>query len=79
MAKVLWYWAPLLVPGIFQTEASARAILGADPDSGEDLDDLVHGRLERQQVLARPKPPTVTVILDEPVLHRLHRQPQGDA
>ena len=76
MAKVLWYWAPLLVPGIFQTEAYARAILGADPDSGEDLDDLVYGRLERQQILSRPKPPTVTVILDEAVLHRCIGSPK---
>ena len=76
VAKVLWYWAPLLVPGIFQTEAYARAILGADPDSGENLDDLVQGRLERQQILSRPKRPTVTVIVDEAVLHRCIGSPK---
>jgi transcriptional regulator with XRE-family HTH domain len=67
VAKVLWFWAPLLVPGIFQTEAYARAILSTDPECG---------RLERQQILARPKPPTVTVILDEPVLHRCIGNPK---
>jgi transcriptional regulator with XRE-family HTH domain len=76
VAKVLWFWAPLLVPGIFQTEAYARAILSTDPECGEDVDDLVRGRLERQQILARPKPPTVTVILDEPVLHRCIGNPK---
>lgn len=70
VARSLWYWAPLLVPGMFQTEDYARAILAADPECGDDLDDLVQGRLGRQQVLARPRPPVLTVIADEAVLHR---------
>jgi len=70
VARGLWYWAPLLVPGMLQTEAYAQAILGADPEAGENLEDLVRGRLEWQQVLARPKPPVVTVIVDELALHR---------
>jgi len=73
VARALWFWAPLLVPGMFQTEAYARAILAADPERGEDpeeLEALVQGRLERQQVLLRPRSPVLTVIVDEAVLHR---------
>jgi transcriptional regulator with XRE-family HTH domain len=70
VAWTLWFWAPLLVPGMLQTEAYARAILAADPECGDDLDDRVRGRLERQQVLARDRPPVLTVIADEAVLHR---------
>lgn len=69
VARALWFWAPLLVPGMLQTEAYARAILAADPECGDDLEDRVGGRLERQQVLARPTPPVLTVIADEAVLH----------
>jgi transcriptional regulator with XRE-family HTH domain len=69
-ATVLFYWAPTLVPGILQTEAYARAILAPEAHDAESPEDRLMGRMERQQVLTRPQPPTVTVIMSEMVLHR---------
>jgi hypothetical protein len=59
-----------LVPGILQIEEYARATLAADPDSDETVDARVAGRLERQQILSRPRPPMVSAVLAEAVLHR---------
>ncbi len=69
-AATLFYWAPILVPGILQVESYARAILATEPDETESPDVLLAGRMERQQVLFRPQPPSVTVVMAEAVLHR---------
>jgi len=55
-----------------QTEDYARAILAADPETTEEqLEEVVAARLERQAILNKPVPPTLWVLLDEAVLHRL--------
>ena len=80
-ATSLRSWEPLLIPGLLQTSDYARAILAADPDTGGDqLEELVAARLERQAILGRPSPPTLWVVLDEAVLHRLigTRQVMGE-
>ncbi|MFD9522451.1 helix-turn-helix transcriptional regulator [Streptomyces sp. NPDC059979] len=59
---------PQLVYGLLQTERYARAVLHAG--WGENLDDAVAARLERQRILGRERPPLVWVVLDEAVLHR---------
>jgi len=69
-ATGLFYWEPVVVPGLFQIEAYARVILAADPDSDETVDARVAGRLERQHILSRPRSPMVSVVLAEAVLHR---------
>jgi transcriptional regulator with XRE-family HTH domain len=69
-ATGLFYWEPMVVPGILQIEAYARAILAADPNSDETVDARVTGRLERQRILSRPHPPMVSVVLAEDVLNR---------
>jgi len=69
-ATGLFYWEPMVVPGILQIEAYARAILAADPNSDETVDARVAGRLERQQILSRPHPPMVSVVLAEAALNR---------
>jgi DNA-binding XRE family transcriptional regulator len=69
-ATALFYWAPVLVPGILQTEKYARTMLEVDPDDDEALEVRLTGRIERQQVLTRPKPPVVAVLLDETALLR---------
>lgn len=69
-AAGLFYWEPVLVPGMLQIEAYARATLAADPDSDETVDARVTGRLERQRILSRPRPPMVSAVLAEAVLHR---------
>lgn len=76
-ATVLRSWQPLVVDGLLQTEAYARAILrGAWPvESDARIEQLVTARMARQELLRRedPAPPIVSVILSETVL----RQPVG--
>jgi transcriptional regulator with XRE-family HTH domain len=71
-ATALRTWEPMLVPGLLQTAGYARAILAAGPDTvAEELDELVAARLTRQEILDRPRPPQLWVVIDEAVLHRL--------
>ena len=66
-ASVLRYWAPLLLPGVLQTEAYARAVLSVERYAPERLAELVATRMERQQVLGRAY---VTAVIDHHVLQR---------
>jgi transcriptional regulator with XRE-family HTH domain len=68
-AANLFYWAPILVPGMFQTPGYARAILATTP-SDEPLDDRLADRLSRQDILNRSQSPVVSVIMAEAVLRR---------
>ncbi|MEC4017765.1 helix-turn-helix domain-containing protein [Streptomyces sp. H27-D2] len=72
-ATVLREFAISFVPGILQTEAYARAVLGgaAYPRwSQEECDKGVVTRLERARILADPVTPMVWALLDEAVLRR---------
>lgn len=70
-ARRLRSFEPLVVPGLLQTEAYARAILSTRMGATrEELDEAVAGRLERQRILDRKHPPELWVILDEAVLRR---------
>lgn len=66
-ATVIRSWAPLIVPGLEQTEGYARAVLSGEPFPPGKLDELLAVRLERQQVLDRAY---VVSILDAGVLSR---------
>jgi len=64
-------WQPLVVPGLLQTEAYARVLLGCEPGfCQEQVEALVAARLDRQELLNRTNPPMYLVILDEGVLSR---------
>jgi transcriptional regulator with XRE-family HTH domain len=65
----LFYWAPILVPGMLQTPEYARAILSTTPGA-EPLEDRIADRLGRQQILNRSQSPVVSVIVAEAVLRR---------
>jgi transcriptional regulator with XRE-family HTH domain len=72
-AGVLRWFEHSLVPGLFQTEDYARAILGVNPGtSAEDVKERVAARMARQSVLFRedPAPPYVWAVVDEHVLNR---------
>lgn len=72
-AETLWYWSPLHIPGPFQTEAYARAVLSVEEYTPEELEDLLAGRMERKDVIGRAY---VTVVIDEHnVLRRLIGSP----
>jgi transcriptional regulator with XRE-family HTH domain len=66
-ATVLRCWAPLVVPGLLQCEAYARAMLAVEPYPPGELAELVAARLERQQVLGRAR---LTAVIDYAVLQR---------
>lgn len=71
-ATVIREYAPKLVPGILQTEAYARAVLGSGhpPKSEEVRDRLLATRLERARILDNFDSPVVWTMLDEAVLRR---------
>lgn len=71
-ATAIRWHAPLVVPGLLQTEDYARAILAATFGiTQQEVEQQVTERLQRQEILARDRPPELRAILDESVLHRL--------
>jgi transcriptional regulator with XRE-family HTH domain len=61
----------VVVPGLLQTEAYARAVLRTRVGATvEELDEAVAARLERQRILDRERPPQLWVLIDEAVLRR---------
>jgi len=66
LATSLRIWHPLLVPGLFHTDAYTREILKLH---GEDnLDTRVSARLDRAKILDRDNPPDVVAIIGEHAL-----------
>ncbi|MEV8476025.1 helix-turn-helix transcriptional regulator [Streptomyces sp. NPDC051173] len=59
-----------VVPGLLQTEAYARAVFSARRIDPDELEEKVAGRLARQHILTRDRPPELWVVLDENVLRR---------
>jgi len=70
-ARTLRWFEPLVIPGLLQTEEYARAIFRTRVGiTGEEIDEMIAARMERQAILARDKPPTLWVVIDEGVLRR---------
>ncbi len=70
-ATALRLWDPLLIPGLFQTEAYARQIFEDEPGiTAEQIDQRITGRMQRKRALSRDDPPMVWALIDEGVLHR---------
>ncbi len=70
-ARVLRNWNPLLVPGLLQTRAYARAIFsGGLFDIARDIEDKIEARMRRQIILQRDRPPIFLVLMDEWILRR---------
>ncbi|GGI74867.1 transcriptional regulator [Saccharopolyspora subtropica] len=60
-----------IIPGLLQTEAYMRALhTSSVRRNDEEVDALVASRQERQQLLTRDKPPTLSFILSESCLRR---------
>ncbi|MFI5686714.1 helix-turn-helix domain-containing protein [Streptomyces sp. NPDC051636] len=71
-AAAIRQYAPLLIPGLLQTPAYARAVNRAyDPTARkETIDEWVEGRMERTRLLDHPTKPLLWVVLDEAALRR---------
>ncbi|MFD7683328.1 Scr1 family TA system antitoxin-like transcriptional regulator [Streptomyces sp. NPDC060187] len=65
-----WYDA-MVLPGLLQTEAYARAVLRNRVPAYDDDEVCTRAaaRVERQEILHRKIPPTLSFIIWEPVLH----------
>ncbi|MET9961017.1 helix-turn-helix transcriptional regulator [Streptomyces sp. NPDC006326] len=72
LATAIREYAPLIVPGLLQTESYARAVCRAyQPTATTDvIDELVTNRLERAALLNEPTTPMLWCVLDEAVLRR---------
>jgi transcriptional regulator with XRE-family HTH domain len=75
-SHALRYWAPVIVPGMFQTPAYTRALSAVMGYDEATISANVDARMARQAVLVQPAPPDVTVVLWEPVLHHLIGSPE---
>jgi len=72
-ARMIRSYEPHFVPGLLQTEEYARAVLEAGTIGQSDrasLERHVSLRMARQELLRRPSPPHLWVIMDETVLRR---------
>lgn len=70
-AVVLRIHENTIVPGLIQTADYARAILETHPDATPELvEERLAGRMDRQKVLDKDRPPRLWVLLDQAVLHR---------
>lgn len=70
-ARQLRLFEPSLIPGLFQTENYARAIMTLnDLMSASQVDQAVSARLERQKILNSDTPPQVVAVIDESALVR---------
>ncbi|MDH6431629.1 transcriptional regulator with XRE-family HTH domain [Streptomyces sp. SAI-144] len=72
-ARTLRAYEPHYVTGLLQTHAYARGVLrgGFPNEADDDLGRRVDLRLRRQSLLERPDAPTLWVVLEEAVLHRV--------
>ena len=69
-AWTLRFWAPLIVPGLLQTERYMYEVFRAGGHLHERATQAVAARMARQEILNREGPPTVVAIIDELVLAR---------
>lgn len=75
-AQALRFWSPVIFPGLAQTENYARWIftmMGLDED---EVAEQVSVRMKRQEILSHDDPPSVIIVLWEPVLHHLIGSPE---
>ena len=77
-ARTLRTYEPHYVTGLLQTHAYARGVLrgGFPNDTEDELDRRVDVRLRRQSLLDGPDAPTLWVVMEEAVLHRVVESPE---
>lgn len=68
-ATRMYAFEPSVIKGLFQTRDYACEVLksGRDP---EEIEELLAKRMQRQEVLDRPKPPLVFAVFDEVAIKR---------
>ncbi|GAA2149912.1 helix-turn-helix domain-containing protein [Actinomadura napierensis] len=66
-------FAPLLMPGLLQTEEHARMVFGAE-QRADKAEELLVVRMERQAIFAKAEPPLMFVLIREAVIRDLHAE-----
>ncbi|MGH3376758.1 MAG: helix-turn-helix domain-containing protein [Actinoallomurus sp.] len=73
-AGVIRTYEVQFIPGLLQTRDYARAVIelghGHAPDAEAEVDRRLDLRMRRQEVLRRPNPPALWVVIDEAALRR---------
>ena len=70
-ATTITNFEPVVVPGLLQTAAYARAVISTGwIQAARKIEAKVAARMARQAILTKPAPPRLVAILDEAVLHR---------
>ncbi|MFI5494873.1 Scr1 family TA system antitoxin-like transcriptional regulator [Actinoplanes sp. NPDC051859] len=70
-ARALRTFQPLVIPGLLQTADYARGMYeGGTPLTADELDQIVLGRLTRQEILESSRPPLLVAVIDYSVLER---------
>ncbi|MGI8330220.1 helix-turn-helix domain-containing protein [Actinomadura scrupuli] len=77
-AKVIRTFEALYLPGLLQTEAYMRAMLGVSVSGlrPSDQDEFVAVRLKRQEILTCSRPPQYSLIIGEAALRQMVGGPQ---
>ncbi|MFF2653204.1 helix-turn-helix domain-containing protein [Streptomyces sp. NPDC058045] len=72
-AASIWTYQTELVPGLFQTEGYARAVIGSmNPElSADEVEVRASARVQRQEILTNEDPPRVWAIVNEAVIRRV--------
>ncbi|MFD9395822.1 Scr1 family TA system antitoxin-like transcriptional regulator [Streptomyces sp. NPDC060000] len=72
-ATAIRQYAPLLIPGLLQTPAYARAVFRAYRPTGSEakIDELVALRVDRARILDSPTEPLLWAVIDEAALRRV--------
>ncbi|MCL8015076.1 helix-turn-helix transcriptional regulator [Streptomyces sp. AS02] len=67
------HYAPMLIPGLLQTPAYARAVNRAHAPTApeETIEEWVDGTMARTRLLAHPTKPLLWAVLDEAALRRV--------
>jgi transcriptional regulator with XRE-family HTH domain len=70
VAHTIRTWQPVIMPGLLQTPAYARALFEAMGFDAVTVDARVTARVARQSILDRADPVSLWVVLDDAVLRR---------
>jgi len=70
-AHTLRFWQPIIVPGLVQVEKYAYEMYRATGRNHDQALEDTAARMGRQTILTSEDGPTVVIVLDELVLHRL--------
>lgn len=69
-ASLISTFQPQVIPGLLQTPDYAAASARATINTTDDVERTVQGRIERQRILERDRPPRLWAVIDEAVLTR---------